>query len=156
MRGRKPKPTKIHLLQGGKEKTHRPENDKEPKPDAMIPICPEHLDVEAQAEWKRMAKELEPLGLLSNLDKAVFAVYCEAFSTWAQATKKIQEMGMVRITKNGFTEQNPYFPISNKAKEQMLKALIEMGMTPSSRSRIKVDNPKPKSKVELFMGRKNN
>jgi P27 family predicted phage terminase small subunit len=60
-------------------------------------------------------------------------------------------MGMVRVTKNGFTEQNPYFPIANKAKEQMLKALIELGMTPSSRSRVKVSEPpKETSKKERF------
>ena len=144
MKGRKPKPTNIHVLEGGSKKTHRPLNDREPKPPAAIPKCPKHLDKEARSEWNRMVKELEPVGLLTNLDKTVFAIYCESFSTWAQAAKKIQEMGMVRITKNGFTEQNPYFPIANKAKEQMMKALIELGMTPSSRSRIKVDTPKPK------------
>jgi P27 family predicted phage terminase small subunit len=151
MRGRKPLQSKIHVLQGGKAKTHRPENDREPKPPAMIPKCPKHLDKEARQEWNRMVKELEPLGLLTNLDKAIFAVYCETFSTWAQASRKIQEMGMVRVTKNGFTEQNPYFPIANKAKEQMLKALIELGMTPSSRSRVKVSEPQQKkNKKERF------
>lgn len=155
MRGRKPIPSKIHLLQGGKEKTHRAENKQEPKPKAEIPKCPKHLDKEARQEWNRMVKELEPLGLLTNLDKTVFAIYCESFSTWAQASRKIQEMGMVRVTKNGFTEQNPYFPIANKAKEQMMKSLIELGMTPSSRSRIKVDMPKPKSKIDEFRARKN-
>jgi len=105
-----------------------------------------------------MAKELEPLGILTKLDKAIFAVYCEAFSTWAQATRMIQEKGMVfttpgktRTLKNGTVEKtgggfpimNPYFPIANKAKEQMMKALIEMGMTPSSRSRVKVAEWRP-------------
>ena len=141
MRGRKPLPSKIILLKGGTKHTHRPLRKNEPKPPATIPKCPEHLDKEAQAEWKRMAKELKPLGILTQLDKAIFAVYCQAFSTWAQATRKITEMGMVRVTKNGFTEQNPFLPIANKAKEQMMKALIEMGMTPSSRARVKVTSP---------------
>ena len=141
MRGRKPLPSKIILLKGGTKHTHRPLRKNEPKPPTTIPKCPEHLDEEAQAEWKRMAKELKPLGILTQLDKAIFAVYCQAFSTWAQATRKITEMGMVRVTKNGFTEQNPFLPIANKAKEQMMKALIEMGMTPSSRARVKVTSP---------------
>jgi P27 family predicted phage terminase small subunit len=151
MRGRKPIPSKIHLLQGGKKKTHRKPNDREPKPPTIIPKCPRHLDREARAEWRRMIKELEPLGILTKLDKAVFAVYCQAYSTWAQATRKIQEMGMVRITKSGYTEQNPFFPIANKAKEQMMKALIELGMTPSSRSRIKVMPKKEESPEEEFL-----
>ena len=100
-----------------------------------------------------MVKELEPLGLLTNLDKAVFAMYCQAFATWAKAAKELQK-GFVRQTKNGFWEQNPYFPIANKAQEQMMKCLIELGMTPSSRSRVKVSEKKPKEKdaKERFFG----
>jgi P27 family predicted phage terminase small subunit len=98
-----------------------------------------------------MIREIEPLGILTKLDKAVFAIYCQAYSTWVQATRKIQEMGMVRITKNGYTEQNPFFPIANKAKEQMMKALVELGMTPSSRSRIKVMPKKEESPEDEFL-----
>ena len=156
MRGRKPLPSKIILLKGGTKHTHRPLRKNEPKPPATIPKCPEHLDKEAQAEWKRMAKEFKSLGILTQLDKAIFAVYCETFSTWAKATKMIQEKGMVFSTPGktkthkdgsvetmggGFPIQNPYFPIANKAKEQMMKALIEMGMTPSSRARVKITSP---------------
>lgn len=153
MKGRKPIPSKIHLLQGGNKKTHRSKKARsgEPKPPSAMPKCPRHLNKAARAEWNRMVKELEPLGILTNLDKAIFAVYCEAFSTWAEATTKIQEMGMVRITKNGFTEQNPYFPIANKAKEQMMKALVELGMTPSSRSRVKVPPKEEESAEEAFL-----
>lgn len=152
MKGRKPTPSKIVDIRGGTRYTHEKPRDKEPQPPSAIPQCPRHLDKEARAEWRRMAKELEPLGVLTKLDKAVFAMYCEAFSTWAQATKKIQEMGMVRITKNGYAEQNPYFPIVNKAKEQMMKCLVEMGMTPSSRSRVKVGEPpqEEENKKERF------
>ena len=149
-RGRKPIPTALKIIRGNPG--HRPLPPDEPKPPANIPKYPMHLDKEAKAEWRRMAKVMEPLGILTKLDKTIFAIYCEAFSTWAQATRKIQEMGMVRITKNGFTEQNPYFPIANKAKEQMIKALIEMGMTPSSRTRVKAAEvqPQEEDKKERF------
>ena len=152
MKGRKPIPSEVIELRGGSKHTHRPPRSGEPKPPVAIPKCPAHLDKEAKAEWKRAVKELEPLGMLTKLDKAVLARYCQAFSTWAQATRKITEMGMVRITKNGFTEQNPYFPIANKASEQMMKALVEIGMTPSSRARVKVTDWKPdvKDKKERF------
>ena len=151
MRGRKPLPSKIIDIRGGSKLTHRPPRYGEPNPPSNIPKCPVHLDKEARQEWRRMVKDLKPLGVLTNLDKAVFAIYCETFSTWAKATQKIQELGMIRITKNGFAEQNPYFPIANKAKEQMMKALIELGMTPSSRSRVKVsEQPKEENKKERF------
>lgn len=168
MKGRKPKPTRLKLLEGNPG--HRPLPEDEPQPPANIPDCPDHLDKEARVEWRRMAKELEPLGLLTNLDKAVFAMYCEAFSTWAKATKMIQEKGMVfsttgktttktlkdgtiktETTGGGYPIMNPYFSIANKAKEQMMKCLIELGWTPSSRSRVKVLKVKePKDERERF------
>ena len=47
---------------------------------------------------------------------------------------------------------NPYFPVINKANEQMVKALIEIGMSPSSRSRVKVSEPeKEVGKKERFL-----
>ena len=142
MKGRKPLPSKIIDIKGAKG-YHRKAADKEsePKPPSSIPDCPEHLSPEAQIEWVRMAANMEPLGILTNLDKAIFAMYCEAYANWAIATKITQVEGMITITKDGYPIQNPYFSIANKAKEQMLKALVEMGMTPSSRSRIKVDKP---------------
>lgn len=153
--GRKPIPTCIHVLQGGRAKTHRPLPENEPKPPAVIPKCPRHLDAEARKEWRRSTKELEPLGMLTKLDMAVLASYCQSFSTWAKATEQIHKTGMLIKASTGTPMINPLFPIANKAEEKMLKALVEIGMSPSSRSRVKVDNPKPKSKIDSFRGRKN-
>lgn len=154
MRGRKPKPTVLKLLEGNPG--HRPLPKDEPKPEPTIPKCPSHLDKEAKKEWRRMAKELAPLGLLTKLDKAVFAVYCETFSAWMAGAKEIQDKGMILKEKKGkkLTGRliiNPYFRIVNTAKEQMMKALVEMGMTPSSRTRVKTTAAAQKeSKKERF------
>jgi phage terminase small subunit len=50
--------------------------------------------------------------------------------------------------------QSPYLQIANKSMAEMRKWLTEFGMTPSSRAGMKVENPKPKSKAELFRDRK--
>lgn len=168
MRGRKNLPTVLKLLKGNPG--HRPPPEDEPKPEPNIPKCPKHLDKEARQEWNRMVKELESLGMLTNLDKAVFALYCQTYSTWAQASRQIQEKGMVfttapstrtlkdgsvKVSGGGLPIVNPYFSIADKAKEQMMKALIEMGMTPSSRSRVKA-TPPPKeaeNKKERFFSK---
>lgn len=149
-RGKKPLPDKIIELRG-KSKYHRPKREDIPRPPSNIPECPDHLDEGARAEWDRMVVELAPVGLLTNLDKAIFADYCQAFSTWAQAAKMIQEKGMIHLAPNGFPIQNPYLPIANKAREHMRRALIELGMTPSARSRVRVSKPKEgKSDKERF------
>lgn len=89
---------------------------------------------------------------MTNLDKAVFANYCDAYSVWAQASMEIQKDGMVVVGPKGTPTVNPYIYVSNKAKEQMMKSLIEMGMTPSSRARVKVVEPQEKeeNKRERF------
>jgi P27 family predicted phage terminase small subunit len=143
MRGRKPIPSTLRLLQGNR--SHRPLPPDEPKPPAIIPKCPTWLDKEAKKEWRRMVKELEPLGMLTLIDRSVLARYCDNFSKWMAAEKALQKMPMVKFNQKGFAEINPYFKVANKAKEMMMKDMIEMGMTPSSRSRVKAE-PKPKEK----------
>lgn len=162
MRGRKPTPTKIKLVKGNPG--HRPPPPNEPKPDPVVPKCPSFLDREAKKEWRRMVKELGGLGMITRIDRAVLAKYCEAYSQWSQASRKIQELGMVFKTEGksktvrrrdgseetvktggGFPIINPYFRIADNAKAQMLKCCIEMGMTPSSRSRVKVEPREPEN-----------
>ena len=99
-----------------------------------------------------MAKELEPLGLLTGLDKAVFASYCQAWSIWVEATMKVRDSGLVVKASTGTPMMNPYLPIVNKANEQMMKALVEIGMSPSSRSRVKVAEKPKKDEAEEFLG----
>jgi P27 family predicted phage terminase small subunit len=137
MAGRKPKPTKLKLLQGNPGR--RKLSPDEPEPKAMLPPAPEHLDEEAVAEWQRMGEKLHKLGLVTEIDKSALAVYCMAWSRWVEAEGKIKEFGSVMISpKSGFLVQSPYLQIANRSMEQMMKVLVEFGMTPSSRSRIHV------------------
>src|ERR1700680_4917197 len=78
MSGPKPKPTTLKLLTGNPGK--RPLNDAEPQPLVGDPGCPSWLDAEAKREWKRIAPELVSLGLLTILDRATFAAYCQAWA----------------------------------------------------------------------------
>lgn len=71
-RGRKPKPTAIKVLEGNPGK--RPLNANEPKPEKKSPKCPSWLEPEAKKEWRRMAKVLERLGVLTEIDAAAFEV----------------------------------------------------------------------------------
>jgi len=149
LKGRKPIPAKLHLLHGNPGK-RKPKTDI-PIPPSEIPSCPPHLNKEAQAEWDRMAIELKPLGLLTKIDKAIFASYCQAWSTWVEASKKVVKEGMITISPNGWQVENSYFSIMNKAMKQMNIALTELGMSPSSRSRIKIEKPKQEDDEDRFL-----
>lgn len=134
MAGRKPKPTALKKLDGNPGK--RSLNVNEPKPGIKKPTCPAHLVGEARKEWNRMVKLLLGLRLLTEIDRAALAGYCQAWARWIEAEGKIRTEGMTIETDKGNLIQSPYVGIANQAMKQMRAFLIEFGMTPSSRSRV--------------------
>ena len=82
---RKPKPTAIKELEGNPGK--RKLNNKEPKPDKGMTVCSEWLLPEAKAEWKRLSEKLNQMGVLTKVDMAAFAAYCQSYARW----KEVQE-----------------------------------------------------------------
>ena len=95
VRGRKPKPTALKVLEGNPG--HRPLNKKEPMPKGKLPRCPEWLEDDAKKEWKRLGKVLAEMGMLTEIDRAAFAGYCQAYARWKGAEEFITQHGdMVR------------------------------------------------------------
>lgn len=156
MKGRKATPSKLLLLKGGTAHSHRPPRAQEPQPPEKMPHCPKHLNKEARKEWRRAGKILQSIGLLTEIDRMIFAAYCEAYSRWVEATIKVQEMGMVYKKKDDTPGLNPYIRIAREAFDQMIRAGTQIGLSPSSRATLKVERPKPRSKAEEFRARKNN
>ena len=48
------------------------------------PSMPRDLPAEAQAEWRRVVPELEEIGLLAKVDRAVLVRYCTAWADWVE------------------------------------------------------------------------
>ena len=137
MRGRKPKPTTLKILEGNPGK--RSLKDHEPLAATEIPECPEFLDDEARAEWFRMAKLLQDMGLLTRADRAALAAYCTAYSRWVTAERQVQRLGtIVKSPLKNFPMKSPYLTVADQALENMRKFMVEFGLTPSSRSRIRM------------------
>jgi P27 family predicted phage terminase small subunit len=143
MRGRKPTPTALRLLRGNPRK--RPVNKREPKPAWAANLDPPAwLDVAAQDEWRRVAPMLGRLGVFTETDSDALAAYCEAFTTWKQATQRLRQFGMVVKRSKAEGELpviSPYVKIAHHAMAQMRAFLVEFGMTPSSRARIHTAAP---------------
>ena len=135
MRGRKPKPTRLKLLDGNPGK--RPIG-REPQPPQSQPSCPAHLSPSAKAEWKRLAKSLNKVGMLTQADRAALAAYCQCYGRWVEAERKLKETPTLLKTPAGYVQQSPWLSISNKQLELMGKYMAELGLTPSSRTRLGV------------------
>lgn len=139
--GPSPKPTVLKKLAGNPG--NRPLNDKEPEIREGKPTCPRHLNHDGKLEWKRISVILYEAGLLTYIDRALLASYCQHYGRWVEAEEKLKElksetpkMDLVIRTTNGNFVQNPWIQIANKAQEQMIKLATEFGMSPSSRSRV--------------------
>jgi P27 family predicted phage terminase small subunit len=152
MRGRKPKPTRLKLITGNPGK--RPLNAREPKPAIGVPTCPAHLNPSAKAEWKRLARQMHVLGMISELDRAALAAYCQAYGRWAEAERKLKETPMLLKLPSGIIQQSPWLAIANKQLELMSKFMSELGLSPVSRTRVEVKplGPKPWETGGKFAG----
>ena len=134
MTGR-PKPTALKLIEGNRGR--RPLK-REPKPRPVVPKCPAHLNTPAKREWGRVSKVLHKLGLLTEIDRAQLALYCQAWGRWIEAEDALKKHGtIVKAPKTGWPIQSPYLAVANKAMEQMQRALSEFGMSPASRTRVR-------------------
>ena len=137
-RGRKPTPTAIKELEGNPGK--RKLNDQEPKPERKAPKCPKWLEEEAKKEWKRLAKKMEMMGILTEVDMAAFAGYCQAYARWKEAEEFITQHGTIVKTPSGYWQQVPQVSIAQTYLKVMNRFAEQFGLTPASRSRIIVDS----------------
>jgi P27 family predicted phage terminase small subunit len=122
------------------------------KPERKAPPCPEHLDKEAKAEWRRMVRVLLRIRVLTEADGIVLANLCQAWSTMTKAQAKLNESGLLLKTPSGYVQQNPLLGIVNANIETITKLSREFGLTPASRVRIEVEpEPKPEGKMAKLL-----
>ena len=133
-RGPAPKPRHLKVLQGNPGKRPLPRASPKPRPSRVS--CPEWLSPEAKAEWRRLAPELERLGLLTPLDRSAFAAYCQSFAHWRQAQRVIKEQGHLYVTASGRVQERPQVAIADSSLKTMKAFAVEFGLTPSSRGRF--------------------
>ncbi len=136
-------PTNLKLLKGTLRKDRLVAG--EPQPEILIPDVPEHLSDLAKVEWGRVSQELATLGLVSRIDRAALAAYCECWSDWVDASrlcasKDGQDRKVIKTAAGNFVE-NPYYSIKKRSAELMHKFLVEFGMTPAARTRIHAEKP---------------
>ena len=143
MKGRKPVPTYLKVVRGNPGKRKLPVD--EPVPARDLPDVPPHLCDDAKVEWGRVSSELYRMGLLTGVDRAALAAYCQSYGRWARAEVALAKMsekdlltgGLLIKTSNGNAIQNPLVGIANKAASDMVRYAAEFGMTPSARTRVK-------------------
>lgn len=153
-RGRKAKPTAIKILQGNPG--HRPLNKEEPDYGPGAPLKPDWLDEFASEEWDRLVSILAPARVISKGEVGILVVACDAYSQLRQCQKFIKRKGSISYatSTNGGTNYKPYPEVGqrNVARRQYLSSLSELGLSPSSRTKVKRVPDTKLSELEAMLG----
>jgi P27 family predicted phage terminase small subunit len=79
------------------------------------------------------------MGLLSLAERSALTAYCVAYSPWVPAEEQVKKYGTIVISPaKGFPMKSPYLTVVDQTMEAMRKPMVEIDLTPSSRSRIKL------------------
>ncbi len=156
LRGPKPTPTVLKLIQGNPGK--RPLNLSDGvNPPIQIPAAPKWLSVHAAKEWKRIGFELAQLGLIAEIDKASLATYCQ---TWgdlcelemafaAQKRMVVEKMGKndtalmaayFQKTPTGFLRESAVHKKIVEMRSELDRYVRNFGLNPAARSRVSASN----------------
>ncbi len=127
MRGRKPKPNALKILDGTRSDRI---NSAEPQMPPAELDPPAWLDKTAVEHWHELAPILHQAGLLTAGDRQTLAVLCESFSRFRAD------------------------PTDDRARDLYRRLSVEFGLTPSSRSRIKATAEPAKDALGEFLNRR--
>jgi len=142
-RGPAPKPTAQKELEGNPG--HRPlGKETEPQPAKLDgqPPAPKHIKGFARLEWDRAVPELYELGLLTKIDMGAIEGLCLAYGIAMKALAEIEKYGVMVKSEYG-RRPNPALKIHKENWTQYLRFCQEFGLTPSSRTRVRVDEAPP-------------
>lgn len=94
----------------------------------------------AKKEWKRLVEQFKTLSVISNLDLNNLGAYCNAYSSYLEATKELKEQTLTvsYTNKGGATNliENPLIKIQMKYSDEMRKYSSLLGLSIDSRLKL--------------------
>jgi P27 family predicted phage terminase small subunit len=145
--GRKPKPLALHVIEGNLKKMpkeRREKHENSPQPSLGLRAPPAKFSADHLAVWSRLIEDCAP-GLLARSDYDTFVNYVNLVVARDKAMALYIETGMQVLVKSNDSNNrmlsNPLMRELRRINDQMRPLLVELGLTPMSRSRITVQKP---------------
>jgi len=170
------RPVELLLLTGKKNLTkkeieERKASEVKVKSDKAIKP-PSYLSQELKKEFKKIAKELVDIGIMSNLDVDALARYLQVQKQYLEVTEELMNQKPVITIEKEHTDEDGDFVerelirVTNETYNELLimqdklfkncrAAASDLGLSISSRCKLvvpKKDEEKPKSKEETLFG----
>jgi P27 family predicted phage terminase small subunit len=157
MPGPKKQPTHLRILGGNAGK--RAINKDEPPADNKRPKVPSHLSTIGKNCFNELCDAMEDMGILASYDRKMIELASDSYSEYREARKVVKEKGMSysTTTQDGseMFRARPEVAIASDAFKRLRSIIPEFGLTPSSRSKIKVGGAKDVDPMDAFL-KKNN
>ena len=136
-RGRKPTPTAIKEARGSYINHPERRTPDEPAPTSGAPDKPEVVkqDKFASVFWDQTCKLLDDMGVLTHADLQVLQLYCENESLLEQCRTQLEVMDWQG------SKRSPGLMQWNACIDRKMKLMAELGLTPSSRTKLRVVKP---------------
>jgi P27 family predicted phage terminase small subunit len=153
--GRNRLPMSAHILRGTFRKDRH--NADEPRPGELSTDCPDELsDALSKGEWKRTIVPAIECGHITSADRAFAIAHCELWATWqSQLQEATKHPHVVAVGPHRYPRPNPARSVANQTLLILAKVDAELGLTPVSRSRVRVKkSARTLSDVEKFKAEK--
>jgi P27 family predicted phage terminase small subunit len=165
-RGRRPLPSTIKNLRGNPGK--RQINTNEPVSQPGDPTMPTGLSDAAQKKWHELLDVLRPMRVLTIADGLNLAAICYTFDVWMSANEDVKTLGvMAKVPVMGrkgtleekevigwIVKKNPAVAVANEALKTMKSYMVEVGLTPASRSKLHIEKEKPVDPADAYFEKK--
>ena len=104
---------------------------------------PSHLSPLAKEYYKAIVEEMKISGVLSNLDVPLVSLTAETLAIIRDCEETLNKEGLIIDNK-----PHPAVSIRDRNLTQVRSLIVQLGMTPSSRASIAVDNLKKQKDSE--------
>lgn len=145
-------PVALRVITGNRSKKPLPD-----EPDIYtgeMPEPPSFLSGDALEHWHNNVDLLFERGVVTKFDGTALATYCQLYGRWAQAEREfalhqaawkvafeagenVPSSAFLTQTPNGATMQHPLVGAANTAARDMMRYAVELGLTPSARTRVR-------------------
>ena len=138
--GRKPLSTATKEASGAFVKDPQRRNHDEPTPIVGRPPMPASVEEDQVAKdcWNRVCDELQAMRVLTRADVFLLEQYATNYSQWRWLSQMVREGNCRDIGNKGNVVTSPEAQQVHKYADRLLKILVELGLTPSARTKIKV------------------
>lgn len=137
--GRKPLPSAVKRLAGTAQPCRM--NPAEPNFPGELPPPPPDLSDAARAEWDRLVAVLQPAAVVTAAEYELLVLLAREWARLSEAEAQLRN-GLVVLSPSGFPMQSPWLAIARASIKAILAMLTELGMTPSSRTKVRAETPK--------------